>query len=110
MWPGVGDVASIAIARREQDGEPTRTRNKESLRKRLAWRIQELAERERMRQTAQVQDLGTVHPTEPRDPCVPPVGTVLRRHERHPVCGTFSRSAVNRIWRVAVGAQGASLP
>jgi hypothetical protein len=32
-----------------------------------------------MRQAAQVQDLGTVQPTEPRDPRVPPVGTVLRR-------------------------------
>ncbi|MBX3129309.1 MAG: DUF2924 domain-containing protein [Polyangiaceae bacterium] len=73
--------------------------NRRYLRKRLAWRIQELAEgglpasaleriaqlgddvpeRWRMRQAAQVQDLGTVQPIEPRDPRVPPVGTVLRR-------------------------------
>lgn len=89
------NVGQLAEKYRELYGEPTRTRNKEYLRKRLAWRIQELPEgglqasalerisqlgddvpeRWRMRQAAQVQDLGTVQPTEPRDPRVPPVGT-----------------------------------
>ena len=93
------NVGQLAEKYRELYGEPTRTRNKEYLRKRLAWRIQEqvegglsasaleriaqlgddVPERWRMRQAAQVQDLGTVHPTEPRDPRVPPAGTVLRR-------------------------------
>ena len=93
------NVGQLAEKYRELYGEPTRTRNKEYLRKRLAWRIQEqvegglsasaleriaqlgddVPERWRMRQAAQVQDLGTVQPTEPRDPRVPPVGTVLRR-------------------------------
>lgn len=92
-------VAGLRARYEEVFGEPSRSRNKEYLRKRLAWRIQELAEgglpasaleriaqlgddvpeRWRMRQAAQVQDLGTVQPTEPRDPRVPPVGTVLRR-------------------------------
>ncbi len=93
------NVGQLAEKYRELYGEPTRTRNKDYLRKRLSWRVQELAEgglpasaleriaqlgdavpeRWRMRQAAQVQDLGTVQPTEPRDPRVPPVGTVLRR-------------------------------
>ena len=38
------NVGQLAEKYRELYGEPTRTRNKEYLRKRLAWRIQELAE------------------------------------------------------------------
>jgi hypothetical protein len=93
------NVGQLAEKYRELYGEPTRTRNKEYLRKRLAWRIQELAEgglpasassaspssattcpsagacgSPRRRRT-----LGPVQAHEPRDPRVPSVGTVLRR-------------------------------
>jgi len=93
------NVGQLAEKYRELYGEPTRTRNKDYLRKRLSWRIQELAEgglpasaleriaqlgdelpeRWRMRQSAQVKDAGPVPALEPRDPRVPPVGTVLHR-------------------------------
>jgi hypothetical protein len=88
-------VPELAEKYRELYGEPTGSRNKDYLRKRLAWRIQELAEgglperalakivelgdelpeRWRMRQAA-------LHPTPPaqkRDPRLPPPGTVLVR-------------------------------
>ena len=100
------NVGALAEKYRELYGEPTRSRNKDYLKKRLAWRIQELAEgglsqgalarihqlgdqlpeRWRMRRG---QPEGATPPTsaeppavlalEPRDPRVPPVGTVLRR-------------------------------
>ncbi len=88
-------------------GEPTRTRNKGYLRKRLAWRIQELAfgglspkalerinqlgdevpERWRMRAGVPVppteSPVVVTAPTPlalvPRDPRIPPVGSALRR-------------------------------
>ena len=93
-------VGELAEKFRELYGEPTRTRNKDYLRKRLAWRIQELAEgglsasalslvaqlgdhlpeRWRMRQAPpQAEEAMPVQPLEPRDPRVPLVGTVLRR-------------------------------
>ena len=101
-------VGQLAEKWRELYGEPTRTRNKDYLKKRLGWRIQELAEgglsqgalarihqlgdqmpeRWRMRQSqghasgdspAATEALQVVQATEPRDPRVPPVGTVLRR-------------------------------
>jgi hypothetical protein len=91
-------VAELAEKYRELYSEPTRSRNKAYLRKRLAWRIQELAEgglpqralakiaelgdelpeRWRMRQAA----LQPTLPAEPglqRDPRLPPPGTVLTR-------------------------------
>lgn len=100
------NVPALAEKYRELYGEPTRSRNKAYLRKRLAWRIQELAEgglsegalariaqlgdqlpeRWRMRQAkaegaqaAPSEPPRAPVPLEPRDPRVPPVGTVLRR-------------------------------
>ncbi|MBC7174422.1 MAG: DUF2924 domain-containing protein [Polyangiaceae bacterium] len=100
------NVGALAEKYRELYGEPTRSRNKDYLRKRLAWRIQELAEgglsqgalarihqlgdqmpeRWRMRQrqpegetSAPTEALQVVQALEPRDPRVPPVGSVLRR-------------------------------
>lgn len=100
------NIAELAEKYRELYGEPTRTRNKDYLKKRLKWRIQaaaqgglsegaltriqqlgdQMPERWRMRLT---QAEGEAEPatdaplviqaTEPRDPRVPPVGTVLRR-------------------------------
>lgn len=98
-------VGDLAEKYREVFGEPTRTRNKEYLRKRIAWRIQELAEGgglstralERIEQLAPEAPVrwrqpvarkdgagGKVVPiTRPaRDPRLPPAGTVLTRlHE-----------------------------
>ena len=97
------NVGALAEKYRELYGEPTRTRNKEYLRKRLAWRIQELAEgglppgavaiinqlgdqmpeRWRMRMTrsatTEPEAPPLLPPVEPRDPRLPPPGTVLRR-------------------------------
>ena len=100
------NVGALAEKYRELYGEPTRSRNKDYLKKRLAWRIQELAEgglsqgalarihqlgdqlpeRWRMRQGQADSAAATatgeppaVLALEPRDPRVPPVGTVLRR-------------------------------
>jgi hypothetical protein len=92
-------VGQLAEKWRELYGEPTRTRNKYYLKKRLAWRVQELAEgglsasalariaelgdqmpeRWRMRQAPPTGDAAPTTALEPRDPRVPPVGTVLRR-------------------------------
>jgi hypothetical protein len=88
-------VGALAEKWRELYGEPTRTRNKDYLKKRLAWRIQELAEGGLSAGAlARIAELGDqlperwrmrVAPTdatpalEPRDPRIPPVGTVLRR-------------------------------
>jgi hypothetical protein len=92
-------VAQLAEEYRQLYGEPTRARNKPYLQKRLAWRIQELAEgglpasalqrikelgddlpeRWRMKQDAKVRAAAPAQPLEPRDDRVPPVGTVVRR-------------------------------
>lgn len=95
-------VGPLAEKYRELYGEPTRSRNKDYLKKRLAWRIQELAEgglsesavakirelgdklpeRWRMRtKQAESPDAPLVapQPTEPRDPRIPPIGTVVSR-------------------------------
>ncbi len=91
-------VGQLAEKFLELYGTPTRARNKPYLRKRLGWRIQELAfgglpasatkrieelgddmpERWRMKQDAKVRAAAQVA-LEPRDSRVPPVGTVLRR-------------------------------
>lgn len=91
-------VGMLAEKYRALYGEPTRTRNKDYLRKRLAWRIQELAEgglptsaleriaalgddlpeRWRMRQ-AVAAETKAAKPCQRRDSRLPPVGTVLRR-------------------------------
>lgn len=96
-------VGQLAEKWRELYGEPTRTRNKDYLKKRLGWRIQELAEgglsqgalarihqlgdqmpeRWRMRMTrpatTENEAPTLLQPVEPRDPRLPPPGTVLRR-------------------------------
>ena len=99
------NVTQLSEKYRELYGEPTRTRNKPYLKKRLTWRLQELAhgglsrsaleritqlgdglpERWRIRQTReeeakQAQQVAeVVQPQEPRDSRIPPVGTILRR-------------------------------
>lgn len=103
------NVPALAERYLELYGEPTRSRNKDYLRKRLKWRIQELAEgglsqgalarihqlgdqmpeRWRMRQSQGLVDAAAApvpvaapqvtQAVEPRDPRVPPAGTVLRR-------------------------------
>lgn len=100
------NVGALAEKYRELYGEPTRSRNKDYLKKRLAWRIQELAEGGLSQSAlARIQQIGdqlperwrmrlgqpegapqpladaapVVQALEPRDPRVPPVGTVLRR-------------------------------
>jgi len=98
-------VEQLATKYRTLYGEPTRTRNKGYLRKRLAWRIQELTqgglspkalerirqlgdelpERWRMRAglptppTEPPVVVTAPQPLVPRDPRIPPVGSVLRR-------------------------------
>lgn len=86
---------TVGELRRRYDelfGAPTRTRNKDWLRKKLAWRIQELAEGGLTpRATAKIDELAADAPArhnrppgEPdlalRDPRLPPVGAVLTRH------------------------------
>lgn len=106
------NVPALAEKYRELYGEPTRSRNRAYLKKRLAWRIEanfqgdlsqgaiariqqlgdQLPERWQMRlgqaasEPAAAGDAATkldaaLSPatTEPRDPRVPPVGTVVRR-------------------------------
>jgi hypothetical protein len=97
------NVGALAEKYRELYGEPTRSRNKDYLKKRLAWRIQELAEgglppgavaiinqlgdqmpgRWRMRMTrsatTEPEAPPLLPPVAPRDPRLPPPGTVLRR-------------------------------
>ncbi len=87
-------VAELAVKWQELFGEPTRSRNKAHLRKRLAWRIQELAEgglSERAR--ARIEELAADAPVRwrkrketahiqrvpRRDPRLPEPGTVLTR-------------------------------
>ena len=106
------NVPALAEKYRELYGEPTRSRNRAYLKKRLAWRIEanfqgdlsqgaiariqqlgdQLPERWQMRlgqaasEPAAAGDVATkldaalsTAKTEPRDPRVPPVGTVVRR-------------------------------
>ena len=106
------NVPALAEKYRELYGEPTRSRNRAYLKKRLAWRIEanfqgdlsqgaiariqqlgdQLPERWQMRlgqpasEPAAASDAATkldaalsIATTEPRDPRVPPVGTVVRR-------------------------------
>ena len=106
------NVPALAEKYRELYGEPTRSRNRAYLKKRLAWRIEasfqgdlsqgaiariqqlgdQLPERWQMRlgqpasEPAAASDAATkldaalsTATTEPRDPRVPPVGTVVRR-------------------------------
>ena len=106
------NVPALAEKYRELYGEPTRSRNRAYLKKRLAWRIEanfqgdlsqgaiariqqlgdQLPERWQMRlgqpasAPAAASDAATkpdaalsTATTEPRDPRVPPVGTVVRR-------------------------------
>lgn len=103
------NVPALAEKYRELYGEPTRSRNRAYLKKRLAWRIEanfqgdlsqgaiariqqlgdQLPERWQMRlgqpanEPDATSDDTTLPPvlaaTEPRDPRVPPPGTVLRR-------------------------------
>jgi hypothetical protein len=92
-------VGELAEKFREVFGVPTRTRNKQYLRKRIAWRIQELAEGglspralERIEQLAPQAPVRWRQPVArsgggqgipatgpPRDPRLPPPGTVLTR-------------------------------
>ena len=90
----VGDLAGRYV---ELFGYPTRTRNKSYLRKRIAWRIQELAEGGlspralakieelaplapvRWRPVAPDADDGSPQPPAGRDPRLPKAGTVLVR-------------------------------
>lgn len=93
-------VGELAARYRDLYGEPTRSRNKEYLKKRLAWRIQELAEgglskavfarvselgdglpeRWRRRQATATATGGVVvAQPDARDPRLPPEGSVLRR-------------------------------
>jgi hypothetical protein len=88
-------VGELAEKYREVFGVPTRTRNKEYLRKHVAWRIQEQNEGglsaralERIEKLAplaparwqrQVTNSGDGGGTADRDPRLPPVGTVLSR-------------------------------
>jgi len=89
-------TGELAERYRELFGEPTRSRNKDYLRKRLAWRIQELAEGGLSeRAIAQIDELAATTPprwrstrrgddaddggASNRDPRIPPPGTILRR-------------------------------
>jgi len=83
-------VAKLQERHRELFGVPTRSRNKQFLVKRLAWRIQERAEGGLSpRAEARVEELSGVAPArhnrpadgaiQERDPRLPPVGTVLSR-------------------------------
>ena len=106
------NVPALAEKYRELYGEPTRSRNRAYLKKRLAWRIEanfhgdlsqgaiariqqlgdQLPERWQMRlgqpasepaaagdATTKLDAALSTATTEPRDPRVPPVGTVVRR-------------------------------
>jgi hypothetical protein len=90
-------VAELVEKYREVFGVPTRTRNKDYLRKRVAWRIQELAEGglseralariEQLAPEAPVRwrtpvppaDAAAIEAPPSRDPRLPPVGSVLHR-------------------------------
>ncbi len=88
-------VTELVAKYRELYGEPTRTRNKDHLRKRLAWRIQELAEGGLSEEAKRrVAELGVELPERwrrkladavpqveraPRDPRLPGAGSVLMR-------------------------------
>lgn len=110
-------VAELAARFEALFGRPTRTRNRDYLRKRLGWRVQELAsrglspsavariaslgdglpERWRMREVAAGVPVVAEAPAHeaPRDPRLPPPGTTLRRvvgrevHEVFVLAGEF---------------------
>jgi hypothetical protein len=113
-------TAELAEKYREVFGEPSRTRNKGHLRKRIAWRIQELAEGglslralERIEQLAPLapvrwrqpvvrkdsKDTPAVTPVSSRDARLPSAGTVITRvhkekeHQGHRAWKRSSRSA-----------------
>jgi hypothetical protein len=100
------NVTQLTEKYRQLYGEPTRTRNKPYLKKRLTWRLQELAhgglsqtaieritqlggglpERWRIRHAETREQAKEAEPVaqvvqhvEPRDSRIPPVGTILRR-------------------------------
>jgi len=93
-------VGGLCVRYREVFGEPTRSRNKDYLFKKIAWRIQELAEGGLSeRALAKIDEIGSDVPmrvrpvrdpnafvlrdignrADNRDPRLPPVGTVLIR-------------------------------
>lgn len=94
-------VAELTVRYRELHGEPTRSRNKDYLRKKLAWRIQELAEgglserakariealaaeaplrwRTPRKARAVTQALARIPEAPDRDPRLPPIGTEVSR-------------------------------
>jgi hypothetical protein len=93
-------VGGLCVRYREVFGEPTRSRNKDYLFKKIAWRIQELAEGGLSeRALAKIEELGGDMPvrvrpvrdpnaldllnvgntSDERDPRLPPAGTVLTR-------------------------------
>lgn len=87
-------VGELAERYKAVYGEPTRTRNKQFLRKKIGWRIQELAEGglspralERIEQLAAIVPARWRQPvtapksstTVARDPRIPPAGTVITR-------------------------------
>jgi hypothetical protein len=113
-------VGQLAEKHLDVYGEPTPSRNKEYLRKRLAWRIQELAQGGLSpRSLAKIIELGDELPTRwrlhspvaptavaavtRRDPRMPAIGTVLTRvHEgqRHEVTvGADTFTYAGREWR-----------
>lgn len=98
-------VAQLRDRYRDVYGEPTRSRNKDYLRKKIAWRIQELAEgglskralhrlaeladdapaRRRWRGTGRREEGAAIDSTRPessRDPRLPDPGTVITRVHR----------------------------
>ncbi len=86
-------TSQLAERFRELYGQPTRSRNKPYLQKRLAWKVQELAEGGLSEKAlARIKELGaqlpenwlrrmTTPPTAQveRDPRLPPVGSILTR-------------------------------
>ncbi len=93
-------VGGLCVRYREVFGEPTRSRNKDYLFKKIAWRIQELSEGGLSeRALAKIEELGGDMPvrvrpvrdpnaldllsvsntSDERDPRLPPAGTVLTR-------------------------------
>lgn len=95
-------VGELVVKYREVFGVPTRTRNKDYLRKKVAWRIQELAEGGLSpRAMAKIEELAplaparwrstqpapgsavavvmSARPLAPRDPRLPPPGSVIVR-------------------------------
>lgn len=107
------DTPTLIATYEQLYGEPTRSRNRDYLRKRLQWRVQELAkgglpqsaldriaslgdelpERWRQREAATRE-----HSTTSRDPRMPPVGSVLRRIYQG-ICHEVVVEAVGFVYR-----------